>query len=466
MKNIKNRILWICVICIVASTSCKKELNLSPTDVFTEDKAFRTLDDVQAATNAVNQRMSAFYNDVKASTLLSDEAKIGAGNNGAGLLIYRYQYNSDANLSSEVVNAWGSYYSAIHQATIALGAIDKVPGDADRKKELRGQLSALRAICHFYLLQSYSGRYNPTSLGVPIQDNYNIAGLPKRNTMGETMTFIETELATAQSILSAATTYSDTSINKINLAGFQAKIALYKGDYQKAIDYATTVITSGVPSLVLVSGSAYAGIWTDAAAGIPYELLFRVRYGPSTAIGSIFLSGGVDFAPSDKLLAAYGAGDARKNLFIGTVNGNRFVKKYEKSGRGNGALDLKVLRLSDIYLIRAEAYAKLSTPNITASIADLNAVRAKRITPAATSGVFPTNAGDLLTAIADERFRELCFEGNRFFDLKRNNQNVQRLATDAQPAWQTLDKNDYKFILPISSDEMNANPNMVQNPGY
>jgi hypothetical protein len=66
----------------------------------------------------------------------------------------------------------------------------------------------------------------------------------------------------------------------------------------------------------------------------------------------------------------------------------------------------------------------------------------------------------------DERFKELCFEGFRFFDLKRNNLPVQRNASDASPDWQTLSASSYRFVLPIPNAELLANPNMVQNSGY
>jgi hypothetical protein len=68
----------------------------------------------------------------------------------------------------------------------------------------------------------------------------------------------------------------------------------------------------------------------------------------------------------------------------------------------------------------------------------------------------------------DERFKELCFEGFRFFDLKRNALPVARAASDVPPqlSWNTLPANDHRFALPIPQHEIFANHNMVQNPGY
>jgi hypothetical protein len=66
-----------------------------------------------------------------------------------------------------------------------------------------------------------------------------------------------------------------------------------------------------------------------------------------------------------------------------------------------------------------------------------------------------------------ERFVELCYEGHRFFDLKRRGLPVQRIAADApSAAGTTLEANNFRFVLPIPLPEMVANPLMQQNPGY
>lgn len=451
---------------LLFASSCKKDLNLNPTDSFTEDKAYQNMDDVQYGVNTCYARMGAYSNDLYASALVSDEAKLGPDNSGQGALTYRYQYNSDGTTGGDLIGAWSSYYSVLHQVNTVLPFIDKVSGDAARKSELKGQLLGLRAICHFYLMQSYAGRYNPTAPGVPYIDYVNIFAQPARNTMGEVMSRIENDMTTAQSLLSSTTTFSDTVINKINLTAYQAKIALYKGDYQKAIDYATTVINSGKASLpTTANATTFGAIWQDASTS---ELLFRIRYGTSSAIGSLWttITNDVYITASDKLNSAfYTNSDIRKAIYIGTVAGKRFVKKYEKSSRGGRIVDLKVMRMPEMYLIRAEAYAKNTTPNLQAGTDDINALKKARITGYTAIPVVASSQA-LVDSAMNERFRELCFEGFRIFDLKRNNLDVQRLGSDAGSAWQTLTKDNFRFVFPIPNDEILANKNMVQNSGY
>ena len=195
--------------------------------------------------------------------------------------------------------------------------------------------------------------------------------------------------------------------------------------------------------------------------------MFRIRYSNSSAIGGLWTTTGgqIYIAPSDKLVASYDANDIRLTTFIGTLSsGDNYVNKFLASSRGGRVVDMKACRIAEMYLIRAEAYAKSATPDLALGAADLNTLREHRITGYVDETF--TSASDLITAVLDERFKELCFEGFRFYDLKRNGLPVERWASDANAAWQTLPASSYLFVLPIPRSELNANPNMVQNDGY
>jgi len=454
---------------VIVFTGCKKQLQQDDPDVISEVNAFQTFDHVQLGLNGA-YGLYPYANDMYISALLSDEAKIGAGNAGQGALTYRYQYSSDNTTGGDVVAAYFPYYKMIDQINRVLPhvyTVTALPSQEYRRDIVKGQLLALRAIAHFSLLEmyGYTKGYDPTALGVPYMTVYDPAVVPKpsRPTMLDDMTAIENDLATAKGLLPAVTpaTFSDTVMNKVNIAAYQARIALYKKDYQEAVNYATEEISSNFKPLV--SGAAFTGIWTDVNAN---ETLFRIRFATSSAIGALWTTTGglIYIAPSDKLVASYSASDIRLSAYIGTTSGNTYVNKFYTSSRGGRVVDLKASRISEMYLIRAEAYAKLAAPNIAAGTADLNAVRAARIT-GYTNVTFP-DAASLIDAVLTERFKELCFEGFRFFDLKRNNLPVQRLASDASAAWQTLPIDSYRWVLPIPQTETLANPNMQQNQGY
>jgi hypothetical protein len=278
------------------------------------------------------------------------------------------------------------------------------------------------------------------------------------------ITQIEKDLADAKNLLPAVTpgSFSDLSLNQVSITAFQARVALYKGEWQKAIDYATTVINSGIKPLV--SGSAFTGIWTDLNTN---EILFRLRYENTSTLGSLWTTtgGNVILSPSDKLTNSYSVNDIRSSTFIGSLSGKRTVNKFFQSVRGGRIVDAKAIRTAEMYLIRAEAYAKIATPDLSAGAADLNALRSQRIA-GYTNETFGS-AQALINAVIMERFKELCFEGFRFFDLKRLSLPLQRDASDVDsPLWQTLPADNTKFTFPIPQSEILANPNMKQNPGY
>ena len=450
-------------------SSCKKQLELVPTDTFTPANAFRSISDAQLGANEAYGRFGTYANTMYQSALLSDEGKLGRDNSGQGALTYRYQFSSDATTGGDVINTFGGYYYVIDQINRVLAALPTVIAansyEESRRNVLKGQMLALRAISHYQLLRAYSKNYNASDpKGIAYMTVSDPNAQPARLSVGATVALVEKDMDDAYSLLPAVTssTFSDTVMNQVNVNAYRAKIALYKGEYQKAIDYTSSVINSGVKTLA--SGANYTGIWTDANTN---ELLFRIRLNTSTAVGGLFTTTGnlIYIAPSDKLIATYASTDIRKATFIGGMAGAYYVNKFYTSSRGGRAVDIKVSRISEMYLIRAEAYAKLSAPNITAGAADLNAVRLQRIT-GYTNATFASTA-DLITAVLDERFKELCFEGYRFFDLKRNNLPVQRLASDVTTsAWQTLAAGDYRFVLPIPQYEILANPSSTQNDGY
>lgn len=464
----QNNFLLILIAAIVSMSSCKKDLEQQPTDTFSENNAFITLADVQLGANEVYGRFGANANNMYVSALVSDEAKLGADNSGQGALTYRYQYASDNTSGGDVISAYGGYYTVIDQVNRVLPKIPTVTASAEdepRRNILKGQMLAMRAIAHFELLQAYCKNYDPADpRGVPVMLVSNPVAKPARNTMGEVMAQIEADLTEARNLLPAISNseFTDTVMNRINVAAYQARIALYKKDYNQAITYATEVITSGIKPLV--SGAQFAAIWTDDVAD---EVLFRIRYATSTAIGGLFTTtgGNVYVAPSDKLIASYDANDVRASAYVGTnPSGNKYVKKFFSSARGGRVVDLKSCRMAEMYLIRAEANARKSTPDLTAGAADLNTLRSNRIS-GYTNASF-SSASVLIDAVMEERFKELAFEGFRFWDLKRNNLSVERSASDASAAWQTLPTGNYRFVLPIPNTELLSNPNMVQNDNY
>ena len=136
----------------------------------------------------------------------------------------------------------------------------------------------------------------------------------------------------------------------------------------------------------------------------------------------------------------------------------------DKSTANNTAVNIKLIRLSEVYLIAAEA--ALST-NTTKAANYLNAIRQRN-----PSAVLATPVTVTLDMILDEKSKELYGEGQRFFDLIRTNKSITyndefgNLTINTRP--KTIDRTFNKTLLPIPQTEINANPGIKaqQNPGY
>jgi starch-binding outer membrane protein, SusD/RagB family len=126
-------------------------------------------------------------------------------------------------------------------------------------------------------------------------------------------------------------------------------------------------------------------------------------------------------------------------------------------------VDVKLMRSAEMHLIRAEARA--SNNDLPGAAADINALRSARIE--GYTNVTFANQQDAINAIMNERAKELCYEGFRFYDMQRRRISVQRLASDVQSTlWQNLPSDNFRFVMPIPNQSILSNPNMVQNPGY
>lgn len=136
--------------------------------------------------------------------------------------------------------------------------------------------------------------------------------------------------------------------------------------------------------------------------------------------------------------------------------------------------DEKVFRLSEMYLILAECLAiegnfngpANSTAAIIKQIRDVRNFRSI----AQPLPVY-ADATAALTDILAERRLELCFEAHRYIDVKRlgpvTGQTLDRDPTDDIPGSPlSIPNNDYRFTMPIPTEEINANPGIQQNPGY
>jgi hypothetical protein len=157
--------------------------------------------------------------------------------------------------------------------------------------------------------------------------------------------------------------------------------------------------------------------------------------------------------------------DIRFTSYFDIISGRRVLSKYlakaSQLQNPDGVVNFKAFRTGEMYLIRAEAYARKGGANEALGLADLNTLRSARI-----GGYVPVVlvGTALRDAIQLERRKELICEGHRFFDLKRTTRTVNRANCTS---FCTLAPSNRSWTWPIPQPEIDANPNILpQNPGY
>ncbi len=230
-----------------------------------------------------------------------------------------------------------------------------------------------------------------------------------------------------------------------------ARVYLYQQNYQMAAATASDVITNGGYTLLPNYADVFA---TEENAESIFEISFsqleRNRIAEYNFPKS--LNGRREVEPSQDLLDAFEENDQRFDASLAFASTLAYAIKYDDLNLG--ADNFIVIRLADMYLIRAEALAK-SSGDVTQIKADLNIIRNR----AGLSNFNSNDINQLITAIEKERRVEFAFEGQRWFDLVRTGRAVEVLFNVTSPN-QTL------FPIPFDELQTNLDPGMVQNPGY
>jgi hypothetical protein len=171
------------------------------------------------------------------------------------------------------------------------------------------------------------------------------------------------------------------------------------------------------------------------------------------------------FAATNDILSIYSATDVRgRNSLFNTVNVSGtnllFTKKYA-TGSVN-ATPVKLLRLSEMYLIRAEAAVEKTNPDFAQANSDLNIIAKRGDLSAPTINL--STKDQLIDAVLLERRKELAFEGDLLFDLLRKGKGVNRVDCNALTC--SVTNTDYRLTMPLPASTVNVNSLMVQNQGY
>lgn len=356
-----------------------------------------------------------------------------------------------------VQNIYLAIYNSIYTANKIINNINHVPDVPDgQKSNILGEALFVRALCEFDLLRLYGEHWDKTSAyGISLVLNTDSikASIP-RSTVADSYKQIFSDLNEAIDSLNAYNGNQYVSPAAAN--ALLARVALYYQDYPTAISASTQVIDDNTFSL-FATGEV-TKIYTDRLTPesifeLKFDLQNQSSYNTLTYSRVDALRSDVNFIASQNLNDFFLSRPAdTRGVLVDTVNEDASIQPDGRSQkyRGETTKDNSgfILRLAEMYLIRAEAKGK------TLGLADLNTLRTNRGLTALSPADVPDNTS-FINEILDERRAELNFEGSRLYDLARTGQVNAVLGTGVQP------------IMPIPQREISAtNSIVIQNPGY
>lgn len=468
MNNKAFKYIGIALIALL-TISCEDFLTQEPPLQTTNELALSSFEGLVAATyGAYTPLYSANWYGrgfIVTSDLKGGNSKASPINTGR----FRYDYTWKNN-SSYTSNLWTPAYQAINRANNVLEHADLLDDPEVSQSEidqLKGENLFIRALSHFDLVRMYAQPYSyaPQSPGIPVMLRSELS-YPARDTVEKVYNQIVSDLEQAVKLLkvtsrNSGSNGSDAAVaNKYSATALLAKVSLYMENWQDAADYAKDVIQAGY---TLYDEISYESAWGQNAAS---EVIFEVfgkdgqgYYPGFDEIGYIYEPDGYgDVCATDDLLSLFEACDVRADVFKGHPDypGYSWPAKYPGKAhiREN---NIPVLRLAEMYLIRAEATLNGATGYD--ALVDYNQIRTHRGLNAA--------ADVSLENIYDERRRELCFEGNQLWDLSRTGRGLDRDESEiliSETDNIDIDFPDYRWAMPIPQRETEVNTNLEPNP--
>ena len=317
---------------------------------------------------------------------------------------------------------WKHIYECLSVANMVIASIDaqnsRNEKDELEKQRIKGEAYFIRGAYYFILANLYGKAYTPataqTDLAVPIKlTEYIEDKIFNRKSVAEVYGQAEQDLLEAERLLTGTTRKSYYHANKTAAELLLSRLYLYKQDWTKAETYGEKVINAGDNHLKDLNGFSEKFFLNPSNS----EIIFTMGNGGLryTITGNIG-----DFGVSDNLWNKYDDKDLRKTYYV-RVNPDKGFHEYIKGGEvddlTNSSLStVFLLRTSEAYLNVAEA-AACAGDNATAQQM-INALRRTRFAASDYQDVNLTG-NELIDFIREERARELCLEGHRWFDLRR-----------------------------------------------
>lgn len=456
MKNISTK--YTCIFSfflLLGITSCDDALDVDiPSNQLSSESVYSTEATAEAAVNGIYQSMVAdfYYNRIHA--LLGQTADELVPRTGIANI---YSSNEIPETDGTINGNWGELYKTIYNANNVIEGLTKSTSlNAVKSKQWIAEAKFLRAYCYFYLTNLWG------NVPLVLTTNIDVSALLPQSSQETVYAQILLDLTDASKDL--PTDYKNYDQERIRATKWAAeallaRVNLYLGKWNEAAAHASIVISQTGTYKIITDladdNSPFIADNDEAILQIPY---YNVDY--TYEGSSVFTTGGTLLLRKGNAL--FETGDARKTNWTVDIKDRTDVflgiapYKYHNDFSGTLTERSTILRLAELYLIRAEARVKSN--DITGAQQDINTIRNRALLDNTTL----TNPNQLLDLIALERQREFFAEnGHRWLDLKRTGKLDETLSVLSDKIWKTTDN-----LYPIPEPAIRSNPFLNQNSGY
>ncbi|MBO9617403.1 MAG: RagB/SusD family nutrient uptake outer membrane protein [Niabella sp.] len=466
-------IIYICGLLFI--TSCTRVLDQTPQDRISEQNFYKTATDAESAVVGIYNSVQTFAQSSGPQYPLAFDA--GSDLDSALLLNYNPYSKHLIPVDDPIVqNYWMNNYTGIGRCNDVIqnvGGMDSTLFASGQKQRILGEAYFMRAYFYFGLIRAYG---DVPIVTVPYQ-SYNTNFTIPRSATADVFKQILADLKIAEATLPVTYPASIDTRGRATQGGAKALLAqvyLSTKDYANAAAKALEVMNNSTYTLV-TGAAAYRSMFSPNGKN-GTESIFEIQYLTSSnqpnSLSSFYLPNGVpsgiqpssyQIAPTAKIVNAFETGDIRAATAVARSTDKipvPYVFKYQRLTNGTDQ-NFIAIRLAEIILLRAEALNNQG--QTTDAIAALNIIRRRAFgLPLDVASVhdFPSandlaNNYTLALAIENERMKELCFEGQRFYDLARTGRSQDIMNVPAN-----------RMVWPIPLREIGRNPLLTQNEAY
>jgi len=466
------------------------------------DPSPETIKDEASAIAMVNaayqplQRPKLYNMRIWALDIIAGNSEVGAGGGQDGIETIQLANFVASPDNAAAIDIWRGPNPGILYCNTVLESVPDMDIRETIKNRCIGEAKFLRAHYYFILVQLFGDV--PLSL-VPAKPTDNL--FPERITKATIYNdVIIPDLKEAVQLLPDRSEYGNSDKGRASkgaAAGMLAKVYLTLGMYQECIDMCDQVTSLGY-TLNPDYSDCFGGEDKNKNTA---ESLFEVQYYGltkadfwsdenqacwlSTYMGprnTGWVGGGYGWnQPTQEFMDQYEAGDLRKEKTVLYEGCPAFDGKQYKGSMSNTGYNVRkflvpldispdyntnsasiiVLRYADVLLMKAEALNELGhTEDAEEPLHEIRK-RAGLTDRADVEGLTQQEMRDM---IRKERRIELAFEGHRWFDMIRWESG--KYALDFLHSIGKVNAAQKHLLFPIPQKEIDANPNLKQNPGY